>query len=119
MNYQEVWQATLGELELTLSKPNFTTWFKNTYLSFFETDTATIAVPNAFTKTWFEKKYHLAIVKALAHASSGAVKTVAYIVDSRPVPAQMISDAAAENFSACETKPTEQLWLEEHTFPPS
>jgi chromosomal replication initiator protein len=108
MNYQEVWQATLGELELTLSKPNFTTWFKDTYLSFFETDTATIAVPNAFTKTWFEKKYHIAIVKALAHASSGAVKTVSYIVDSRPVPAQMTTNVAADNFSASETKPAEQ-----------
>lgn len=106
MNYQEVWQAALGELELTLSKANFTTWFKNTYLSFFEAPTATIAVPNAFTKTWFEKKYHAAIIKALSHASSGNIKTVTYIVDSRPATAT--AEVAAENYSVPEPKTTQE-----------
>ena len=30
MTPQELWQATLGELEMLLSKANFTTWFRNT-----------------------------------------------------------------------------------------
>jgi chromosomal replication initiator protein len=92
MNYQEVWQAALGELELTLSKANFTTWFKQTGLLALDDCAATIAVPNAFTKTWFEKKYHAAILKALSHASSGTVKNVLYQVDARPVSTSPIMD---------------------------
>jgi chromosomal replication initiator protein len=108
MNYQEVWQAALGELELALSKANFTTWFKNTYLSFFDANTATVAVPNAFTKTWFEKKYHIAILKALGHASSGAVKIVVYVVDARPAAPQAAIDAPAENYQSAQPKTAEQ-----------
>jgi len=32
MTNEQLWQAILGELELTLSKANFTTWFKNTFI---------------------------------------------------------------------------------------
>ena len=94
MNYQEVWQTALGELELTLSKANFTTWFKQTGLIALDEGAATIAVPNTFTKTWFEKKYHAAILKALSHASSGTVKNILYQVDARPVSAALFTDAA-------------------------
>lgn len=94
MNYQEVWQAALGELELTLSKANFTTWFKQTGLLALDEGAATIAVPNTFTKTWFEKKYHAAILKALSHASSGNVKNVLYQVDARPVSAVAVMETS-------------------------
>jgi hypothetical protein len=30
MNNLQLWQAILGHLEVTLSKANFNTWFKNT-----------------------------------------------------------------------------------------
>jgi chromosomal replication initiator protein len=93
MNYQEVWQAALGELELTLSKANFTTWFRQTGLLSMDNGAATVAVPNTFTKTWFEKKYHAAILKALSHASSGSIKNIIYQVDARPVSATPIMTA--------------------------
>ena len=101
MNYQEVWQAALGELELTLSKANFTTWFKQTGLLSLESDAATVAVPNTFTKTWFEKKYHAAILKALSHASSGTIKNIVYQVDARPGIANPVIDSnrAVEHFT--------------------
>ena len=63
MNTDELWQAALGELELKLSKANFTTWFKNTFISSYEDNKIIIAVPNAFTKKWFENKYHSQILK--------------------------------------------------------
>ena len=57
MNPQQLWQAALGELELLLSKANFTTWFKNTSISSLDEEKVIIAVPNGFTKVWLEKKY--------------------------------------------------------------
>lgn len=89
MNPNEIWQAALGELELTLSKANFTTWFKNTFISSFENSKIIIAVPNTFTKAWLEKKYHEAIVRSLRNATNNGVREVTYKVEVRnttPIP---------------------------------
>jgi len=89
MNQHELWLSTLGELELLISKANFTTWFKNTDIAKIEQTTATIVVPNAFTKAWLENKYHSFITKALQKISDGAVKNVEYkveILNTNPLP---------------------------------
>jgi chromosomal replication initiator protein len=83
MNPNEIWQATLGELELTLSKANFTTWFKNTFISQMEENKVIIAVPNTFTKAWLEKKYHDAIIRALRNATNNTIREVMYRVEVR------------------------------------
>ncbi|KAA0206712.1 chromosomal replication initiator protein DnaA [Candidatus Uhrbacteria bacterium] len=83
MDIQALWQAALGELELTLSKANFTTWFKNTFLSEIEGTKAVVSVPNTFTKAWMEKKYHDQIVKALRNASNLPIREVSYRVEVR------------------------------------
>lgn len=89
MDTQELWRATLGELELTLSKANFTTWFKNTFIASYDNGRTVIAVPNTFTKAWLEKKYHDAIVRALRNVTSNGVREVSYRVEAyntTPVP---------------------------------
>ena len=53
MTPEQLWQATLGELELSLSRANFTTWFKNTFISEVNDKRIVVAVPNAFTKSSF------------------------------------------------------------------
>lgn len=83
MTKEELWQATLGELELFISKANFTTWFKNTFISSYEGEKVTIGVPNAFTKTWLENKYHQAILKALQNITNHQVKQIIYQVETR------------------------------------
>lgn len=62
---KQIWQAVLGNLELTLSKANFTTWFKNTSILEQNADKIIIGVPNAFTKEWLVNKYHQEILKAV------------------------------------------------------
>jgi len=81
MDLQALWQVALGELELTLSKANFTTWFKNTFISCFENGKIVVAVPNTFTKAWLEKKYHDAIARALRNATNQNVREVTYRVE--------------------------------------
>lgn len=83
MEVQKIWQATLGELELALSKANFTTWFKNTFISSSEDGTIVISVPNTFTKVWLEKKYHSVILKALQKITDGKIKGIVYQVEVR------------------------------------
>ncbi|HJV32594.1 MAG TPA: chromosomal replication initiator protein DnaA [Patescibacteria group bacterium] len=85
MTTHELWQAALGELELSLSKANYTTWFRNTFISAFEEGRIVVSVPNTFTKAWLEKKYHAAILKALQNvAKEGGVREVHYKVELKP-----------------------------------
>ncbi len=81
MNKDQLWQAVLGEIELNLSKANFTTWFKNTFISSFEDDNVVICVPNAFTKTWLEKKYNTKIKEAIKNVNGKKAKEVVYKVE--------------------------------------
>jgi len=90
MTNQQLWQAVLGELELTLSKANFTTWFRNTGISSYEEDKVVICVPNTFTQTWLEKKYHQNILKTLRKLTEDGIKNVFYKVETAPSQSQAI-----------------------------
>ncbi len=82
MTNEQLWESVLGELELTLSKANFTTWFKNTFIASYDENIVVIAVPNAFTKTWFENKYNAPIQKTLRHLTSNEHLEVTYKITS-------------------------------------
>lgn len=82
-NNDLLWQSALGELELSISKASFTTWFKNTFIVEVDAETAVVGVPNAFTKAWLENKYHPAITKALGGASDANIKKVHYQIVSQ------------------------------------
>jgi chromosomal replication initiator protein len=60
-----LWQAVLGEIELTLSRGNFVTWFKNTCLLRNEDAYIVIGVPNVFIKNQMERKYNDLIITTL------------------------------------------------------
>lgn len=83
MNTNELWQAVLGELELSLSRVNFTTWFKNTFIVSIEEGQVSIGVPNMFTKAWLEKKYHKEIYQCLQTHTNNGIKTICYKVEAR------------------------------------
>lgn len=61
-----LWQSVLGEIEVSISHANFTTWFKNTELINNTDDVVTIAVPNIFVKRQFEVKFDSKIKEILA-----------------------------------------------------
>ena len=84
MTTHELWQAALGELELSLSKANYTTWFRNTFISTLEDGRVVVSVPNTFTKAWLEKKYHAAILKALQNVAKDGIREVHYKVELKP-----------------------------------
>ncbi len=65
MSNEELWKAVLGQMELSISKANFVTWFKNTSILQNEGGTVVIGVPNGFAKEWLENKYNHYILKAL------------------------------------------------------
>ncbi len=60
-----VWQAVLGEIELTVSRASFVTWFKGTRLLRFDNDILVVGVPNVFIKQQLESKHNQLIVDTL------------------------------------------------------
>lgn len=66
MQTDALWQAVLGEIELSISHGNFITWFKNTSLLKHSENTVVIGVTNVFIKNQLEKKYGTLIIKTLA-----------------------------------------------------
>lgn len=79
MNTEKLWQIVLGEIELTISKAQFTTWFKNTSVLSQKEALLIVGVPNGFTKEWFEKKYNSLILKTVKGAAP-EIKKVEYSI---------------------------------------
>lgn len=108
MNTIELWQAVLGELELSLSKANFTTWFKNTFISEIDEHSLTVGVPNMFTLTWLEKKHSREIIKSVQEHTGGNIKHITFRVETRQIPAQMVPVAGRPEIHIEVIAPLEQ-----------
>ncbi|OGY91052.1 MAG: hypothetical protein A3B30_03360 [Candidatus Komeilibacteria bacterium RIFCSPLOWO2_01_FULL_52_15] len=83
MDTAQLWQAVLGELEVLISKANFTTWFKNTFILTHSDRETVVGVPNAFTKAWLEKKYTEQIIRALTNLTGLQSVVVVYRVAAK------------------------------------
>ncbi len=65
MNYERIWQAVLGEIELSVPHSSFTTWFSSTELIDTEGGRAVVQVANIFIKAQLEKKFRAPILEML------------------------------------------------------
>jgi chromosomal replication initiator protein len=65
MQNDTLWQAVLGEIELSVSRGNFVTWFKSTCLLKQTDEEIIIGVPNIFIKQQLERKYNDLITETL------------------------------------------------------
>lgn len=83
MTSEQIWQAVLGEIELSLSRANFVTWFKDTFISSFENERVIVCVPNAFVKKWLEEKYHKNILSALESVTKQKIQEIIYKIELR------------------------------------
>ncbi len=82
MTKEELWQAALAEIELSISKATFITWFRNTSISAQKDGGVVISVPNGFSKEWLENKFNKLILKTLRNISSD-VKEISFIIESK------------------------------------
>ncbi len=76
---KKLWDNVLGEMELSVSKPNFNTWFRDTSIYKIEEGTAFVNVPNNFVKDWLYKKYHSAILRIL-RTTMPSIRSLEYTV---------------------------------------
>ncbi len=83
MTKEELWQATLAQLQFQISPANFATWLKNTYILTKESGQVVVSVPNNFSKEWLENKYNKSVFKIL-RGLEGEVREVTYTVERTP-----------------------------------
>lgn len=79
MDNKELWEKALVEIELEVSKANFSTWFKNTHIAKQDSGTAFIGVQNEFVRDWLSNKYHSTILRVLRNISPD-VRVVEYVI---------------------------------------
>ncbi len=80
-----LWEAVLGEIELSVSRGNFVTWFKNTQIVRYMDDTLTVGVPNVFVKNQLERKFNDLVVSVLAK-NGVKPKVVEYKIQAKITP---------------------------------
>ncbi|MEI7480559.1 MAG: DnaA/Hda family protein, partial [bacterium] len=75
-----LWNNVLAEMELSMSKANFSMWFKDTLITKIDTDgTVYVGVPNVFVKDWLINKFHKNILKSLRNFGEN-IRSVEYVV---------------------------------------
>lgn len=79
MDNKKLWDSVLVEMELNLSKPNFNTWFKDTFIIKQDEGAIYLGVPNTFVQDWLGSKFHNLILKAL-RTISPSIQSLHYVV---------------------------------------
>lgn len=82
VQYDGLWQAVLGDLEISLSRGNYVTWFKNTHLLKQLPDRLVVGVPNVFIKQQLEHKYNDLVMATLAKNGMTDITLVEYKIQS-------------------------------------
>ena len=77
-----MWQSTLGEMEVQLTKAHFATWLKNSRPLDKKDDTLVVALQSNFAKTWVEEKYQKNIIGIVRNMDS-SVKKIEFVVGSK------------------------------------
>lgn len=78
---ETAWNATLGELELQMTKATFNTWLKDTRLITTDESEFVIGVRNDYARDWLENRLYGAIVRTLS-AIVGSPATVRFVTGS-------------------------------------
>ncbi|MFQ5613188.1 MAG: chromosomal replication initiator protein DnaA [Anaerolineae bacterium] len=78
---EQTWQATLGQLQLQMTKATFDTWFKHTQLVSYEDNTFVIGVQNGYAKDWLENRLNGTVERTLSEIA-GCLVQVRFVVHS-------------------------------------
>jgi chromosomal replication initiator protein len=110
MNTKELWDNCLSEIEVSISKANFNTWFKNTSIIKEESGTLYIGVPNEFVKDWLYNKFHKLILKTLiTHEES--VRGIEYTISKHEPNKNLAADPSKSMMNINKELPLADLYV--------
>ncbi len=93
---ENAWKATLGELELQMTKATFNTWLKDTCLLRHKDNLFVIGVRNAYAKDWLENRLRDTILRTLSTIVSGPAE-VQFVVWTPESPLELEDDEVIES----------------------
>ncbi|MBI4296354.1 MAG: chromosomal replication initiator protein DnaA [Chloroflexi bacterium] len=73
---REIWEATLGELQVQISKPNYRTWLDKTVGLSFHNGEFVVGVPNTFVAEYLKQNQSSLIEKTLISISGSDVRVL-------------------------------------------
>lgn len=82
MNARDIWHATLGELQLQMTKATFDTWVRPTRAVSYEDGSMTVGVHSSYAKEWLENRLDTTIRRTVA-GILGQSTEVHYVIESK------------------------------------
>ncbi len=79
LDYKTLWEDTLINIEGQISKANFKTWFKDTFVYKYEDGVVFVGVPNTFVKDWLNKKFYKDVLRTLREIDE-RVRSLEFVV---------------------------------------
>ncbi len=104
IEYTKLWETALNEIELAVSKANFNTWFKDTFIIKEEDGVVELGVPNLFVKDWLHKKYHSFILKTLRETAEH-IRAVEYTISRTNNKKDSLREIPQKNLTASHQLP--------------
>ncbi len=78
---EELWQAVLAQIQFSVSRANFATWFRNTRIVSNQNGEILVSVSSSFSQEWLSNKYQTTILKILRELDRG-IRLVAFVVET-------------------------------------
>jgi chromosomal replication initiator protein len=104
MNAEQAWQATVGQLQMEMSKAAFDTWVKSTELVAYDEDTFTIGVQNAYARDWLESRLTSKVTRLLTGIMNRPQIT-RFVVWQKDAPLPAAETHEEEDLSAAPANP--------------
>ena len=110
MDTKKLWENVLGGIEIQVSKANFNTWFKDTYIHKVSDGVVYLAVPNAFVRDWLTNKFHKVILKSLRD-SVNDIRSLEYSIGKGMERRYETSQVVDSSSSTINELPLQELYI--------
>lgn len=113
-DHKQLWESALTEIELAVSRANFTTWFKDTAIARIDEGVVYLSVPNTFVKDWLQNKYHKSILHSLRNLA-GDVRAVEYTVSKDDIRKREIATGKSALSSLSPELPLQEHYVDKES----
>ena len=110
---KEIWKRALGELQIQISKANYTTWLSNSQGLSCQDNIFVVSVPNIFVAEWLSKRLYPLVRKTLVDIMGKDVD-VQFMVDNCEQPSA--SPLANQTDGGTSSKATQYRFNPRYTF---
>lgn len=116
----DLWQAVLGEIEVTVSRGTYITWFKPTKLLKLKDGVLTIGVANVFVKQQLEHKYNQILTDTLIK-NGVTVERIEFKIHSgitikKPAEEELITARPNNTSNTIDTPPAQRTSSLSHSY---